>query len=455
MTQPGGALSDQSVLAHGIGGAKDLPIPLSFMLVGAAVALVVSFVVLAFAWRTPRLDGAHAGRELPVWVGDAVDSAWVHWPLRLFGLAVTAYTGWAALAGVDAAANPTLGVFYIYLWVGLVPLSLALGNVWPLLSPVRTLHEVTSRLLGSPADRGMLGYPAWLGHWPAALGLFAFVWTELVSPDAELVTTVVRWFLVYAGVMLVGAAVFGDTFLARADPFEVWFGLVARLSPWGRRPDAQGRHRVVLRNPLQSLDTVQPTPGLLALVAVLLGSTAYDSFSTSIYWLRVTATPGSLDPTLRESMVLLGFIAFVLLTFTGACYIGAGLPWRERRLLPRLLAHSLVPIGVGYVFAHYLTLLLESGQAYLVFLSDPLVTGEADYLGTGSWTVVYFLSTRAELLAVLKVGFVLLGHVVAVVAAHDRAVRVLPEGHRMSGQVGMLGLMLVYTVGGLLLLFSA
>ena len=61
-------------------------------------------------------------------------------------------------------------------------------------------------------------------------------------------------------------------------------------------------------------------------------------------------------------------------------------------------------IGVGYIFAHYLTLLLETGQAYVVFLSDPLVTGEADYLGTADWTVVYFLSLRPTLLATLKVG---------------------------------------------------
>ncbi|WP_244246901.1 hypothetical protein [Nocardioides euryhalodurans] len=411
--------------------------------------------MLALAWRTPRLAGDSAGRELPASVGALVTSPWLRGGVRGLGLAVTAYTAWAAFAGADAAANPTLGVFYIYLWVGMVPLSLLLGDVWPLLSPVRTLHVVLSRALGSAPDQGMLRYPAWLGQWPAALGLFAFVWTELVSPDAELVATVVTWFLVYAGVMLVGAAVFGDTFLAHADPFEVWFGLVARLSPWGLRRTADGGARVVIRSPLQSLDTVTPVPGLVAVLAVLLGSTAYDSFSTSIWWLRVTGVRGPLDPTVLDTLVLLGFVLVVMVTFTVAARVGTGLPRQRRRELPRQLAHSLVPIGVGYVFAHYLSLLLESGQAYLIFLSDPLVTGTDDVLGTADWTVSYFLSLRPGLLAVLKVGFVLVGHVLAVVAAHDRALRLLPDGHRVSGQVGMLVLMLVYTVGGLLLLFSA
>jgi hypothetical protein len=424
------------------------------VVIGAGVALLVSFAVLALAWRTPRWAGASTGRLLPPWLSTAVDSLWLRGLVRAFGLAVTAWTAWAALAGQESSANPTLGVFYVFLWVGLVPLSLAVGNVWPLLSPVRTLHVGLSRLLRTPPDRGPLDYPRWLGCWPAAAGLFSFVWTELVNPDAEFVSTVLTWVLVYAAVLVVGASVFGDTFLANADPFEVWFGLVAKLSPWGRRLDKQGRSRLLLRSPLASLDTVTPKPGLVTLISVLLGSTAYDSFSRSAFWLSRKYAPGALDPTVRDTLVLAGFVALVAATFTLAARTGSGTSGAERRALPSLMAHSLVPIGVGYVFAHYLTLLLETGQAYLIFLSDPLVTESADYFGTADWTVTYFLSQRPSLLASLKVAGVLAGHVLAVVAAHDRALRVLPGQTRVSGQVPMLVLMLGYTVGGLLLLFS-
>lgn len=440
--------------AHGIGGAADLPIPLSFVVVGAGVALTVSFVVMALAWRTPRFDDHPGGRALPSWVSALVDAPWLRGLVRLCGLVVAAYVGWAALAGRDAPENPTLGVFYIYLWVGLVPLSLLAGHVWPLLSPVRTVHVVVSRLLRTPPSQGTSDYPSWLGFWPAAVGLFAFVWTELVNPAAEHVSTVVTWVSLYVAVLLVGATVYGDRFLARADPFEAWFGLVARLSPWARDHDAEGRRRVVLRNPLANLAGVRPEPGLVALVAVLLGSTAYDSFSRAVWWIQLTSDSGSLHPLLRETAVLLGFVVLVGVTFTAASVLGSGATGQERRRLPGLLAHSLVPIGVGYVLAHYLTLLLESGQAYLIFLSDPLVTGEADLLGTRDWSISYFLSLRPELLATLKVGFVLLGHVLAVVAAHDRAIRLLPAAHAVRGQLAMLVLMVFYTVGGLLLLFS-
>ena len=48
------------VFAHGIGGAKDLPIPAEYAIAGAGAALAVSFIVLALAWRTPRFDAATA-----------------------------------------------------------------------------------------------------------------------------------------------------------------------------------------------------------------------------------------------------------------------------------------------------------------------------------------------------------------------------------------------------------
>ena len=417
---------------------------------GAGWALTISFAVLAFSWRTSRFTAGRAGRPLPPSVVSLVESRWLRGAVQAFGLAVAALLVWAGLFGADSPANPVLGIFYIYLWVGLVPLSLLLGNIWPLLSPLRTVHRGLVLLTGSRTGAGLWAYPRWLGYWPAATGLFAFVWTELVNPRSAYVSTVTAWLLVYAATMLVGAAVFGGTWLERADPFEVWFGLVAKVAPWGRNADGE----LVVRNPLEGLDTVRADRGLVAVVAVLLGSTAFDSFSASTWWLSRTAESGGFDPTLRDTLVLVGFCAFVAGSFSAAAMIGTGLRGRPRRWLPTQLAHSLVPIGVGYVLAHYLTLLLESGQRYLVYLSDPLVTGRHDYLGTLSWEPVYFLSVRPGLVAGLKVAFVVAGHLAAVVAAHDRAVRLLPPSRAVPGQLAMLAVMLVYTVGGLLLLFS-
>ena len=111
------------------------------------------------------------------------------------------------------------------------------------------------------------------------------------------------------------------------------------------------------------------------------------------------------------------------------------------------MAHSLVPIVVGYVFAHYLTYLVERGQGVVIGLLQLLGTGDG-------LTVSYVLSEHPDLLAVYKVGFVVAGHVVAVVAAHDKALEVLPRAHRLTGQLAMLVLMVGYTFTGIYLLLS-
>ena len=56
---------DGITLAHGIGGAKDLPISPELAIAGATAALVISFTVLAVAWRNPRYDAATSGRPAP------------------------------------------------------------------------------------------------------------------------------------------------------------------------------------------------------------------------------------------------------------------------------------------------------------------------------------------------------------------------------------------------------
>jgi hypothetical protein len=137
--------------------------------------------------------------------------------------------------------------------------------------------------------------------------------------------------------------------------------------------------------------------------------------------------------------------------FVAAAMATGGVESSRRRELPGLLAHSLVPIVVGYVLAHYLTYLLEKGQAAFFALLDPLGRG---WTPLGDPSITYFLSEHTSTLAALKVTCVVAGHVVAVVAAHDRALVLLPRAHRLSGQLAMLLLMVAYTFTGLYLLFS-
>lgn len=437
-----------NLLAHGLGGPADLPIPPELAIVGGVAALVVSFTVLALAWREPRYDAATSGRPAPSRLAHLVDHPAYGVALRVVGMVGFGWFCLAAVLGRDLLTNPVFGMFYVWWWVGLVPASVLLGPVWKAISPVRTLNAGFARLTGSDPDRGLFDYPERLGHWPAAVGLYAFVWIELVYPFSTELGPVRLWVAAYVAAMLLGGALFGSVFYERADPFEVYSSLCAKLSPWGRRDGV-----LVVRSPLANLDTVTPRAGLVAVVGVLFGSTAFDSFRDSLEWIRYTQA-SSVSTVLLDNLALLAFCAGVtLLLVVGSIATGVG-PGVRRRALPDLLAHAIVPIIVGYIVAHYVNYLVEVGWDTLVLASDPLSNG-ADWLGTGDLDRITWLSSHPTLLASLKVTAVVLGHIVAAVAAHDRAVRILPRDHQVTGQLPMLAVMVSFTAGGLYLLFAA
>jgi len=440
-------VSGDSLWAHGIGGAKDLPIPPQLAIAGAVAALTVSFTVLAVAWRNPRFDES-AGRPAPR-LATLADSAGLRFAARVFGLAVFGWAMFAAVAGKDVLINPFFGMFYVWLWVGIVPMSLVLGPFYKAVSPVRTINLLFSRLSGSDPEVGLFHYPERLGYWPAALGLYAFVWMELVFPSGTELGPLRLWFAGYVGLMLVGGALFGGRFYESADPFEVYSTLVGHLSPWERRDDGA----LVVRTPLANLARVPARPGLVGIVGVMFGSTAFDSFKDSSVWLK-HIQGSSVSPVLQNNLMLLAFCTAVALVFSVAT-ASTGVHMHQRRTaLPALFAHSMVPIIVGYIFAHYLSYLDEQGQLTLIQASDPLTTG-ANYLGTGDLAVSYWLSYHPTLLATTKVLAVVTGHVLGVIAAHDRSVTLLPKRHQLTGQLPLLFAMVGFTVSGLYLLFAA
>jgi len=366
----------------------------------------------------------------------------------VLGMVAFLYVGAAAVFGKDSLINPFLGTFYVYLWVGLVPVSLLFGPFFKAVSPARTISMLFAKVSGIPEGQGLYAYPARWGYWPAAAGLLAFVWLELVYPHSTDLGPARLWCAAYLAIMLVGSAIWGTTFLERADPFEVYSSLVGKLSIWGHRDGV-----LLIRSPLANLDSVVPRAGLVAVVGILFGSTAFDSFRESSTWLSLVQSL-SVSRVWPDTLALLGFCAGVTLIFTVATMATGVTSNTSRRQLPDLFAHSMVPIIVGYITAHYLTFFVEYGQTTLIQLSDPFSRGD-DFLGTADLQVNYWLSEHPTFLAVTKVLAVVLGHVVGVVAAHDRALRLLPPRHHLIGQLPLLVAMVAFTAGGLYLLFAA
>lgn len=437
-------------LAHGFGSRQDLPIPLELAVTGAGLAVGVSFLISAVFWKRSHLRGGLAGRELPRGLYRFLDARALRIALRLVGLAGTGFFLVAAARGApDPMANPATGIIYVLFWVGLVPLSLLFGPVWKLLSPLRSIHLLMARLAGVRPEQEIVRMPRWIGYWPAALGLLAFAWLELVSPGGDQPRVLLTFFCGYGALNLVAAGFFGSRWFERGEAFEVYSTLIGRLAPIGRREDG----KLVLRNPFDGLDGLRPESGLVAVVCVWLGTTAYDGFSRSNLWSSLLTDHAlGLEPVVLETIafaVIIGLTAGLFAACTaGATILGTG----ERKPLPRQFSHSLVPIAVGYTVAHYFSLLVFEGQRTFALASDPLDTG-ADYFGTAS-VLPDYAAVSVSAIAIVQVSSVVSGHVLGVVAAHDRAARLFPRRQAIAGQLPLLVLMITYTIGGLALLFA-
>lgn len=447
-------------LAHGLVGKQDLPIPEWLFGWAAAVVLIVSFAALAALWRSPRLEEPR-GRRLPDALGRAITLPALEVVLGAVSVALLAVVVYAGLAGSQSASRNLAPTFvYVFFWLGLVPVSVLLGDVFRLLNPWRALGKGAGWLFGrisSGEPPQPLEYPARLGRWPAALGLLAFAWLELASRNGNEPRSIAIAALVYTGATLIAMSLYGvDRWVERGEAFSVYFNLYARLSPWERR----GRE-VYLRPPLSGLAALEPVAGTVALLSVMIGSVSFDGLAEGALWGDISAelvpffqdlglsAAGGLEvsSTLGVAAAVLIVGGFYRLGVAGARTVGGGL---DSRALARGFVHTLVPIALVYAAAHYFTLLLYQGQALDFLVADPLgedpdVDRSIDFGIIGANGVWYW-----------QVGFVVTGHAAALALAHDRAL-VLYEKAQLAArsQYWMLAIMVGFTTFALWLLSEA
>lgn len=431
------------LLAHGVGTRADLPVPVTLAILGAAVAVMVSFLALGLLWPKPRLRGEQAGAALPLALQTLLDATATRVLLRVLALAIAGLVLTVALVGpVDPPANIAPWAFFITFWVGLVPASLLLGPVWRLLNPLRSVHAVLTRLTGQAPGADRLEA---LGFWPAAGSLLAFCWFELAYPERSSPAKVGTFLVVYSLVQLVAALYFGAGWFARGDGFEVYSTLLGRLSPLGRRADGH----LVLRSPLDGAAGLPTTRGLAGVVVVLVGSTAFDGLTRTPYWQNGPGISGDARslPQLVGLTLTVALVAGLYWVATTVAGKVAGLPDG-----PAVYAHSVIPIAAGYAIAHYFSLLLLDGQLTWILASDPFQHG-LNLFGTAA-NAVNYTAVRPRTISVVQVAAIVVGHILGVVLAHERAVTV-SSGHRArTAQYPLLLVMVFFTIGGLLLLLG-
>ena len=428
-------------LAHGIGGRADLPVPLELFIVGAGLVLVASFVALAVLWPKPRFQVAPDYGTSKTVTG----ARWMRPALGAIGfisLALVIAQIIPTIAGLDTEpTRPTIApvMVWVVFWL-LVPFVAAfVGDWYTDLNPWRTIGS----LLPLEEKPQVLER---LGVWPATAALVAFTWLELVSPQSGNPTVLGFAALGYTFLMLAAMAYGGrDNGLQAFDLFTTYNRLISAISPLGR--DDSGR--VVWRGWLRSLAALPEWPGLWLFVAAMIGTVSYDGASGADWFRRMTGSLG--QSTAGRTVLLISSVAVVALGYLAASAIAARLGGGTQSVIhvAQRFAHTLVPIALAYAFAHYFTLVLFEGQQFFAGLSDPLALGW-DLFATADRRVDFFI-TSTDLVWYIQVASIVIGHVLGVVLAHDRALQDFGVD-AVRSQYAMLVLMVGLTTLGLLIL---
>jgi hypothetical protein len=446
-------------LAHGIAGKTDLPVPRWLFAWAAAVVLIVSFVALATLWPKPRLERARS--RVVLRFRAALD------PLcGAVGVALFAIVLYAGFAGEQELPTANLAPTFIYVlfWVGLPFLSLLLGDVFRAFNPWRAIARAVA-WTATRTGRGAAPYvprpyPPWLGRWPAVAGIIGFAWLELIYVEHDKPSTLAWLAVAYAVVQLVGMGRYGiETWTSRGDAFAVYFNLFSRLSPlhWSRG-------LLELRPPLAGVTSLEQLPGTVPLLAAMIGSTSFDGLEQGSLWINsifpeLESFFSGLGPTaateLSGTVGLLAMVAiiggFYRLGIAGMHSIDPSTP---RGVLAARFVHTLVPIALAYVVAHYWSLLVYQSQATAYLVSDPLGNG-SNIFGTAGGQIDFGVLTPNSIWYV-QVGALLLGHVAGLALAHDRALVLYRRtADAVRSQYWMLVVMVGFTSLGLWLLSAA
>lgn len=348
------------------------------------------------------------------------------------------------LAGRQVASENLATLVVWPLWFeGLVMVAALVGSPWRLLSPWRSIYDAVSRIEG---DRIALAgnYPRFLGVWPATVGfvlLIGVLENLTVVPRSPRSTAVLL--VVYTLVMVVGGFAFGREWFANADPIEVVLDLFQRVSPLRWTRHAGGGYGVVIRRP--GAGCLEPVSGLGAVVLVVMTvyTVSFDGFTnTPEYQSLLFTTADSLGLVPGVAGILLYIVGGVLFIAGFAAVIGAVASIGrapDRREVLTSVAPTVIPIAIGYEFAHYTTYVVENAAAVGHVLLGWVMVSPPTFAPL-SW-----LSVRAYW------GFVVitivLGHVVAVVAAHIVTRRVTgPTRAALRAHLPLVLLMVAYTM---------
>ena len=434
-------------LAHGVGSRGTLPLPFWQFAWAAIAALVLSFVGLGALWREPKITSAIDGKRI---AGTSPAMAAGTIILRVVGMVVFALTLAAALFGTNEGGesiNLAPVSIYVAFWVAIPVFSAVFGDMWKALNPFETIgllfpEEVEGR--SAPEHR-----------WIAAATLFGFLFLELVHPTGDLPRTLGYGMVVYSLLMIGGLAAYGRVWLDRADGFGILFSLISAIAPFARDDDGT----LVIRRPLSGLTNVVTLPGTTMLILIVLGGTSFDGFSESPIYTDIIGRPRGWAAALPNTIGLVIMIGIAAVLYWAGAQATSRVTGVDHDDAADLFAPSLIPIVWAYAVAHYAQLLVDQLQSFWFRLSNPFGNFDDAGLATTNWfgaanNEVNLNLINPDSVAWVQALSIVIGHILAVLYAHDLAISRFEHKNAARSQQTMLFVMVLYSVAGLWLLFA-
>jgi hypothetical protein len=205
------------------------------------------------------------------------------------------------------------------------------------------------------------------------------------------------------------------------------------------------------------------TPGgSTALVLVAIGITTFDGAQEGALQSVISSTTSALIDsglsgltsfrlagTIWMAVVLLGVSALFALGIKGMHTVKGSPPVKT---LMRSFSHTLIPIALAYLVAHYFSFLVFQEQAQFTYLlSDPLGVG-SNLFGGADAGIDYGVIGNSVVWYV-QVAALLIGHITGLALAHDRAIATYRDPQMaFRSQYWMLAVMVGFTCLGLFLL---
>ncbi len=444
------------VLAHSAERGLILLLPTELYIIGGALAVLLSFLVLAVIPHgfIKRLSGY--SRPIKGISGLPVIPFSLGSSLVLAFLIITGFFG-----SRDPLLNPLPITTWTLFWVLFTLLQCITGNLWTHVNPwsgiawgIRRIFCLKSRYASLPES---------LGYLPGIILFAGFAWFELVDPAPEDPHRLAWMILLYWLINLIALLVCGeDKWFERGEPFSIFFRLIGTLSPLQPTGnDASGKIRIVVPGLTMGALPALPLSGTL-FVLLTLSTVSFDGLSGTFFWLGMIGVnplefPGRSAVIPDNTLGLLGGFGLLVFLYLACVYAGWKMTGSKAGFVEVAgrLVYSIIPISLVFHCAHYLTRVLVNVQYAFLAWNDPL-SRDWNLLGASNFHVTTSFFNHLDAVAVIwgvQTAVIVLGHVIGVFIAHVIALDIYQTPRvAVKSQVFPAILMVGYTVFGLWLL---